>query len=147
MQEYCKSPPEANLGPCQKGFQIIFFRPATNLPTQPPVQHSNAETCLRSQKCNLAIMTILCYVQAMWQFWGVHAYFCSSVTLHPQNARKWRNDYLHVLPLFSMFHLLPQSWNLRDETHISVSVPKHRLVSITNIRGLEAGERCLWCDP
>ena len=46
MQEYCKSPAKANFGLCHGGFQIIIFWPMANLPTQPLVQHSNAETPL-----------------------------------------------------------------------------------------------------
>ena len=46
MCEYCKSLPKANLGLCYRGFQKFFFRPAADLPTQPPVRHSNAETPL-----------------------------------------------------------------------------------------------------
>jgi len=46
MCEYCKSLPKANLGLCYRGFQIFFFRPAADLPTQPLVQHSIAETPL-----------------------------------------------------------------------------------------------------
>jgi len=46
MCEYCKSLPKANLGLCYRGFQKFFFRPAADLPTQPPVWHSNAETPL-----------------------------------------------------------------------------------------------------
>jgi len=46
MCEYCKSLPKANLGLCYRGFQNFFFWPAANLPTQPPVRHSNAETPL-----------------------------------------------------------------------------------------------------
>ena len=43
-------PPEANLGLCYRGFQKYFFQPAADLPTQPPVQHSNAETPLHHDK-------------------------------------------------------------------------------------------------
>ena len=46
MCEYCKSLPKANLGLCYRGFQKFFFRPVADLPTQPPVQYSNAETPL-----------------------------------------------------------------------------------------------------
>ena len=46
MCEYCKSLPKANLGLCYRGFQIFFFRPAADLPTQPPVRHSIAGTPL-----------------------------------------------------------------------------------------------------
>jgi len=46
LQQEIGIPPEANLGLCYRGFQIIIFWPAADLPTQPPAWHSNAETPL-----------------------------------------------------------------------------------------------------
>ena len=52
MCEYCKSLPKANLGLCYRGFQKFFFQPVADLPTQPPVRHSNAETPLQASDVN-----------------------------------------------------------------------------------------------
>ncbi|EDQ98736.1 uncharacterized protein LACBIDRAFT_296807 [Laccaria bicolor S238N-H82] len=41
MQEYCKSPWKTNLGLSHRGFQKSFFWPTADLPTQPPVWHSD----------------------------------------------------------------------------------------------------------
>ena len=63
MQECWKSPPKANFGLCHRGFHF-FFRPAADLPTQPPVWHSNAETPLVGKVC-----LSLCYIGLFQLAW------------------------------------------------------------------------------
>ena len=102
MQEYCKSPPEANFGPCHRGSQRFFFCPAADLPIQPPVQHSNAET-----PCIFIYTQRACVdIRFMWQSITNYIYHaCSSGISSPiLRLRWWPQFFTHFDSIRNKIH-------------------------------------------